>query len=103
MIHFAHPWVLLLLLLLIPFWIYYFHYRKSGGFYFSSQALAGDLKQARLSRTVWQSYLDLFLKSFFLIAVVLVMARPQSSRSETKRKSSGLDICLLYTSDAADE
>ncbi len=92
--HFAHPYLFLLLLLLIPLWVYYFSYRKKGGFSFSSLALSQIRKQERWKVRSFVSYGDLIFKSLFFLMLVFVMARPQLKRSETKRKSSGLDIVL---------
>ena len=91
---FAYPLVFLLLLLLIPLWFYYFSFRKTGGFSFSSLAFSQMRKQERWKVFSLTSYGDLIFKTLFLIMLVFVMARPQFQRSETKRKSSGLDIVL---------
>ena len=91
---FAYPYVFLLLLCLIPLWFYYFSFRKTGGFSFSSLAFSQMRKQERWKVKSITSYGDLFFKSLFLAMLVFVMARPQYQSSETKRKSSGLDIVL---------
>ena len=90
---FASPYFLLLLLLIVPYVLWYFLFRKR---HEGALTLATTETFRNAPRT-WRNrliHLPFFLRLFCFVAVVLVMARPQTSHSWNKDETEGIHIVL---------
>jgi len=92
-IHFAHPkllWFIPVLLLLLALWLVYRYKKQYGTFIFTTTAM-------------WQNYSSWKAKLLILLpilrfltitAIIIALARPQTTSSEQKVKAYGIDMVL---------
>ena len=91
-IEFGHPWFLLLLLL-IPILFYYNYRRKQKAHVEIPLPSLEAIKDITSIRSVLLKYLPL-LRALSYAALVIALARPQTSLKEEDIKAEGIDICL---------
>lgn len=89
--YFAQPYWLLLLLYLLP--MIYFYRKRKLRIKFSGGKQLRTITNLRKTRIL--PHVGLLIYSLAFLLLVLAMARPQSGRSQQKRKSEGLDMMLV--------
>lgn len=88
--NFAHPAFFFLLIFLFP--MIFFYRKKRVSFRYSSLKL---VKQGQKSVTAYLSHLPFLFKVFAFVFFVIALARPQTGRTKTERKTEGLDMMLV--------
>ena len=87
---FANPSFFFLLLFLFP--MFFFHLKKRVSFRYSSIHL---VKKGRRSFFYYLSHVPFLFKVLAFCFFVIALARPQMGRTQTERKTEGLDMMLV--------
>lgn len=87
---FANPLFFLLLLFLVP--MFFFYLRKGPRLVFSS---IRSLKKQKRSFLSYGVHLPFFFQALAFVFFVIALARPQTGRTKTERKTEGLDMMLV--------